>query len=308
MSAATIGTVRPTPASRRGKGVGVGHGGSDCGPTFEVLVSIDEHGREVWQPTHAPKLGDGGGRRPADVCAPECDPWSAPAEGCRAPWRHAHYVAKGAASGMPKGMPVKWREVLAALRREFRGLAGWRFVDGVLEVAREGEGWREFTTPADALAYLGGPVGAPAPAASSTASAGPRRARRKAAPIDHYAVREDETAAEAVARVLKVDAALAHAEAVDAAPAVEAVAAPVVPDVAPEAASVAVSGCAGELPAWAVEWLGRLVYGAKRDWCAAYVAHLVHGAPAPADVEGAAWCTKARKRADWLHRAATAAA
>lgn len=45
------------------------------------------------------------------------------------------------------------------------------------------------------------------------------------------------------------------------------------------------------------DWLSRLVHEPKREYARAYCAHVLDGAPAPAD-PGADWAVKARKRAD----------
>ena len=55
------------------------------------------------------------------------------------------------------------------------------------------------------------------------------------------------------------------------------------------------------LPGDVLEYLLRLVFGAKADYAAAYAWHLWHGAAAPAD-PGTDWAAKARHKLDGMHR------
>jgi hypothetical protein len=52
-------------------------------------------------------------------------------------------------------------------------------------------------------------------------------------------------------------------------------------------------------PAWADDYLNRLVYPPKRDYAVAWLEHTLNGAPAPAD-PGAEWADKVRRRVDKL--------
>lgn len=58
------------------------------------------------------------------------------------------------------------------------------------------------------------------------------------------------------------------------------------------------------LPTWAVEYLRRLVFAPKRDYAAAWIAHVVRGQEAPAD-PGAEWADKVRARVAKLARDAS---
>lgn len=59
-----------------------------------------------------------------------------------------------------------------------------------------------------------------------------------------------------------------------------------------------------DLPEWAADYLGRLVYEAKRDYAAAWIAHRLTGAPMPVD-PGAEWADKVRARVAKLERVAS---
>jgi hypothetical protein len=52
-------------------------------------------------------------------------------------------------------------------------------------------------------------------------------------------------------------------------------------------------------PAWADDYLSRLVYPPKRDYAIKWLEHVIHGAPEPVD-PGAEWADKVRRRVDKL--------
>ncbi len=227
----------------------------------------------------------------------------------------------------PKGLPVKWVGAYHALVAQMgKGYDfGFEPAEGMLVrpcgyVGAQEDGWIAMTTPDAVFDLLGAarpvkPTRAPkvataAPAAEVTTAAEtadativtttfpsggsttvtrPKVARRTATtgrpsaggPIVYNGADPAHRAAAA-----------AVAEPAAPAPVVEL--APAAATAAPAAAAPRQTG--GALPAAATEWLDRLVFAEKRDYAAAYLAHLVAAAPAPVD-PGTEWADKARRRA-----------
>lgn len=230
-------------------------------------------------------------------------------------WAHPNAKRPAPATVLPgylrkrkiRGLPVKWRPMYDELARRM-----YHHEPGAMDFSYESDrgvfivrpfdfvgprdkGWLEFHDPNDLAAYLG----------IADALAARKRARRTTSKPKQTSTKAvSEVAATTTTDVFATCAGCGD-EVPAQGPAVRAdgktyhVACATVYGLVGVGAPAAAP--AGELPAWATEYLGRLVYAAKRDYAEAWLRHVLHGAPEPAD-PGRDWARKVRDRVERLRK------